>query len=57
MLNKLRGRINGESFREVNRRRHSRRGIRENFRRLSGPGWIGMTMVVSLSKCHWGRYT
>ncbi len=25
MLNKLQGRINGESFREVNRRRHSRK--------------------------------
>jgi hypothetical protein len=29
-------RIIGESFREVNRRRRSRRGIRENFHRLSG---------------------
>ncbi len=52
MLNKLQGWINGESFREINRRRRSRRGIRENFHRLSGPGWIGMTMVASLSKCH-----
>ncbi|MCP4980984.1 MAG: hypothetical protein GY935_10875 [Gammaproteobacteria bacterium] len=54
MLNKLRGRINAESFREVNRRRRSRRGIRENFQRLSGPGWIAMTMVASLSKRHSG---
>ncbi len=54
MLNKLQGRISGESFREVNRRRRSRRGIRENFHRLSGPGWIGMTMVASLSKCPFG---
>ncbi len=36
MLNELQGRKNGESFREVNRRRPSRRGIRENFHRLSG---------------------
>ncbi len=56
MLNELQGRINGESFREVNRRRRSRRGIRENFHRLSAPGWIGMTMVASLSKCHRGQY-
>ncbi len=48
MLNKLQDRINGESFREVNRRRRSRRGIRENFHRLSGTVWIGMTMVASL---------
>ncbi len=52
MLNKLRGRINGESFREVNRRQRSRRGIRENFHRLSDPGWIGTTMVASLGRCH-----
>ncbi len=38
MLNKLQDWINGESFRELNRRRRSRRGIRENFHRLSGPG-------------------
>ncbi len=55
MLNKFQGRIYGESFREVNRRRRSRRGIRENFHRLSGPGRIGMTMVASLCKCHSGQ--
>jgi hypothetical protein len=53
---KAQGRITGESFHEVNRRRRSRRGIRENFHRLSGrlPGnnWIGVTIVVSLSKRH-----
>ncbi len=54
MLNKLQGRINGESFREVNRRRRSRRGIRENLHRLSGPGWTGKTMVANLSKRHSG---
>ncbi len=55
MLNKLQGRKNGESFREVNRRRRSRRDIRENFHRFSAPGWIGMTMVASLSNCHSGQ--
>ncbi len=54
MLNRFQDLINGESFREVNRRRRSRRGIRENLHRLSAPGWIGMTMVASLSKYHSG---
>jgi len=42
MPGKSYGRIIGESFREVNRRRRSRRGIRENFHRLSGHCWLGV---------------
>ena len=57
MPNKSQGRIIGESFREVNRRRRSRRGIRENFHRLSGHCWLGVTIVASLSKCHLGQTT
>ena len=57
MPGKYYGRIIGESFREVNRRRRSRRGIRENFHRLSGHCWFGITIVASLSNCHWGQYT
>ncbi len=52
MLNKLLGRINGESFRECLGGYAACGLLRENFHRLSGPGWIGMTMVASLSKCH-----
>ncbi len=52
MLNKLQGRINGESFRECLGGYAACGLLRENFHRLSDPVWNGMTMVASLSKCH-----
>jgi len=42
MPDKSYGWIIGESFREVNRRRRCRRGIRENFHRLSDHCWFGI---------------